>query len=488
MLNINYQTEIKTVQSFTCETTGSGEQSEINRISIVFQESVSIEEKGVGKQFNSNTFFRGFGNIKELHDHPFENDLARVYFSLFSNHQNFDESEIEQIRELFNQDKNLFFLERGGELLFELICGHSRINRTFPVLHDLIIDLPRISKNCMERMNNFLFDKSKSDYSIFEIMMRKFQKLDHAAFNRILDNLLAYLSDEELNSMHEWRDQIYQFAFSPERYSGITIQDDDIPEKLSKGIAETLRQSHAYEIMQVIDHKRDHGCPKYMQWLQERSAGSTTLNEFNRGQSASATKGYVQWVKAYEHIAQLAKQHKDKSEAHIQVKDIAGVHALMTQGSSDVPHPGMTRNEIYHLKEEQNNPLRGVVRIGGGSTRCLPCLPQKLPSNLNEFDIWINNEIKKCNQGVKNPILLAAQAYQRLVTLHPFENGNGRIARLLMDYILERYEVPAPILGGHKDVLDALFSLKPSPDRTAVAESLIDKIAKGIFESYSRMK
>ena len=35
-----------------------------------------------------------------------------------------------------------------------------------------------------------------------------------------------------------------------------------------------------------------------------------------------------------------------------------------------------------------------------------------------------------------HPVLLAAYAHRRLVDIHPFQDGNGRTARLLMNLIL----------------------------------------------------
>jgi Fic family protein len=36
----------------------------------------------------------------------------------------------------------------------------------------------------------------------------------------------------------------------------------------------------------------------------------------------------------------------------------------------------------------------------------------------------------------EHPIIIAAQAHYKLITIHPFVDGNGRAARLLMNLIL----------------------------------------------------
>ncbi|HNV85489.1 MAG TPA: Fic family protein [Candidatus Omnitrophota bacterium] len=50
------------------------------------------------------------------------------------------------------------------------------------------------------------------------------------------------------------------------------------------------------------------------------------------------------------------------------------------------------------------------------------------------------------SEGMIHPaILLAAKAYNRFVEIHPFENGNGRVATLIADYVLLRYGYPSYI-------------------------------------------
>ena len=52
---------------------------------------------------------------------------------------------------------------------------------------------------------------------------------------------------------------------------------------------------------------------------------------------------------------------------------------------------------------------------------------------MEELDIWI----KKMERKV-HPVILAAEIHERLATIHPFIDGNGRTARLLMNLVLSR--------------------------------------------------
>lgn len=50
------------------------------------------------------------------------------------------------------------------------------------------------------------------------------------------------------------------------------------------------------------------------------------------------------------------------------------------------------------------------------------------------------------NEKVMNPIKLAAGFQRRLVAIHPFDNGNGRVSRLFMDRILAENGLPPSLL------------------------------------------
>lgn len=50
-------------------------------------------------------------------------------------------------------------------------------------------------------------------------------------------------------------------------------------------------------------------------------------------------------------------------------------------------------------------------------------------------------------------LLMASRVQRWVVSIHPFFNGNGRIARLMMDYALNSLGLPTPILSNHSDDL-----------------------------------
>lgn len=78
------------------------------------------------------------------------------------------------------------------------------------------------------------------------------------------------------------------------------------------------------------------------------------------------------------------------------------------------------------------------VRIAG-STVIMPS-PLKVPDLMNDFVLWL-----KAEESI-HPAYTAALAHYKLVSIHPFADGNGRTARLLMNMLLMQTGYPPAII------------------------------------------
>lgn len=65
--------------------------------------------------------------------------------------------------------------------------------------------------------------------------------------------------------------------------------------------------------------------------------------------------------------------------------------------------------------------------------------PEETPALMTDLVEWYNIEEQKAEMSA---IELAAVFHYRYIRIHPFEDGNGRIARLLVNYILMRHHYP----------------------------------------------
>ncbi|MDR1595149.1 MAG: Fic family protein [Prevotellaceae bacterium] len=81
--------------------------------------------------------------------------------------------------------------------------------------------------------------------------------------------------------------------------------------------------------------------------------------------------------------------------------------------------------------------------------------PEETPALMYDLITWYNTEEKAGNMSV---IELSALFHYRYIRIHPFEDGNGRIARLLVNYILLRHGYPMIVIpsADRRYYLDAL--------------------------------
>lgn len=84
--------------------------------------------------------------------------------------------------------------------------------------------------------------------------------------------------------------------------------------------------------------------------------------------------------------------------------------------------------------------IAGKIRkyqVGIGGSKFRPPSPVEVYPMLTEFFQWY-----KKNKDKLHPVELAALIHLKLVTIHPFGDGNGRITRLVMNFVLNRKKYP----------------------------------------------
>ena len=99
--------------------------------------------------------------------------------------------------------------------------------------------------------------------------------------------------------------------------------------------------------------------------------------------------------------------------------------------------------------------------------------PEETPGLMSDLVDWYN---KAEQEGKLSPVELAALFHYRYIRIHPFEDGNGRIARLMMNYILTRHDYPMVVVRSRKksEYIEALhqadIDVGPIPSDGAHAE------------------
>lgn len=117
----------------------------------------------------------------------------------------------------------------------------------------------------------------------------------------------------------------------------------------------------------------------------------------------------VNHTEAIAYVKQLVEHKQSFTE-----RDLLQIHRLILK-SIDNKHAGVYR--------------RVQVMITG--SKHTPPPPFQITLDMERYFLWYEREKNRLH-----PLLLAAEMHERLVTIHPFIDGNGRTARLVMNLIL----------------------------------------------------
>lgn len=94
----------------------------------------------------------------------------------------------------------------------------------------------------------------------------------------------------------------------------------------------------------------------------------------------------------------------------------------------------------YELFKSTKPDIAGKIRkhqVYIARSKFVPPSPVELQPMLVEFFEWY-----KRNKDKLNPVELAALVHLKFVTIHPFPDGNGRISRLMMNFVLNKKGYP----------------------------------------------
>lgn len=97
---------------------------------------------------------------------------------------------------------------------------------------------------------------------------------------------------------------------------------------------------------------------------------------------------------------------------------------------------GTSTSYIVHAGQYKTRPNSVITSTG---ERFEYASPEETPALMADLIQWYNEDEAK---GGLSPIELASLFHYRYIRIHPFEDGNGRMARLMANYILYRHGYP----------------------------------------------
>lgn len=131
---------------------------------------------------------------------------------------------------------------------------------------------------------------------------------------------------------------------------------------------------------------------------------------------------------------------------------------------------GIQTSYVIHAGQYKTRPNSVITRYGD---RFEYASPEETPSLMADLVDWY---VAAEKESELSPVELAALFHYRYIRIHPFEDGNGRIARLMVNFILTRHNYPMVVVRSRKksEYLEALhradLAVGPIPSDGAHAD------------------
>ncbi len=143
---------------------------------------------------------------------------------------------------------------------------------------------------------------------------------------------------------------------------------------------------------------------------------------------------------------------KDKVLTEADIRNLNEIILVKPFWKDAITPDGQSVRRLINVGQYKEHP--NSVRLQNGEMFDYAS-PAETPMLMGDLIQWFRSEEEKKEL---HPISIAALLHYKFVCIHPFDDGNGRISRLLMNYVLLRNDLPPVIIKSNakKDYLNAL--------------------------------
>ena len=176
--------------------------------------------------------------------------------------------------------------------------------------------------------------------------------------------------------------------------------------------------------------------------LKERFEIEMTYNS-NAIEGNTLTLKETYWV-IQQGITVKGKPLKDHLEAKNHQEALNYLYELIERGSTHTISERMIRELHTLVIQEINKEIAGNYRdidVFITGTKHVPPSALEVPSQMRALIAWA-----KTNYSKLDVVEFAAMFHHKFVHIHPFQDGNGRVGRLLMNIFLMQYGFPLTII------------------------------------------
>ena len=168
-------------------------------------------------------------------------------------------------------------------------------------------------------------------------------------------------------------------------------------------------------------------------------------------------------------LIKVLKDHQDSAEF---VTESIRQAAPLTKHYIRVLHQLLTRNQpTYTAVDQFGNTFETELDRGG--FKMLPNNPTRPDGEIHEYcppeqvDSELDNLVtlyeRAQGPGIGHPLLAAAWLHHRFTQIHPFQDGNGRVARALLTWHLAKEEY-LPVVVSRDDRAEYISALESADD------------------------
>ena len=157
------------------------------------------------------------------------------------------------------------------------------------------------------------------------------------------------------------------------------------------------------------------------------------------------------------------------------MEDLLRMHAVMTEGTAE--ESGRFRS-------------KGEGVFSGGECIFVAPPPDQVPRNMENLFAWLNG-----TRGTVNPLIASCVFHYELVSIHPFTDGNGRMARLWQTAILgswkpifRRISVENRIEMTQKEYYEAIDACNRAGSSDAFVEFMLQTILNAAEDADSILR
>jgi Fic family protein len=134
--------------------------------------------------------------------------------------------------------------------------------------------------------------------------------------------------------------------------------------------------------------------------------------------------------KAAEGIGELMIDVRNTFKEPLSAQTLFRWHRMLFKGQSSI--------KIGSWREHKE-PMQVVSGALGKQKVHFEALPSdRVPAEMNEFICWFNETAPRGTRGLRNAAVRSAIAHLYFESIHPFEDGNGRIGRILAEKALSQ--------------------------------------------------